>query len=130
MNKIIIADDSATARMVIKRCLQIAGLPEAEYLEAGHGQEVLDLLAQGPVDLLVTDLTMPVMDGTELLKSVRGEERFAAMHVLVISSAKNDAKEKELLDIGAFAVLPKPVSPAMLTQTLAPLLPQSGGAAW
>ena len=130
MNRIIIADDSATARMVIKRCLQIAGLPDAEYLEAAHGQEVLDLLKDGPVDLLVTDLTMPVMDGTELLRIVKQDDKLQDMEVLVISSAKNDAKEKELLEMGAFAVLPKPVSPAMLTQTLGPLLPQSGGAAW
>lgn len=130
MNTILIADDSATARMVIKRCLQIAGLAEAQFLEAGHGQEVLDILKDGPVDLLVTDLTMPIMDGTELLRLVKQDERLQGMEVLVISSAKNDAKEKELLEMGAFAVLPKPVSPAMLTQTLAPLMPQTGGAAW
>lgn len=130
MKKIIIADDSSTARMVIKRCLEIAGFSDATFLEAGHGQEVLDLLASGPADLLVTDLTMPVMDGTELLRMVKQDERLMNMEVLVISSAKNDAKEKELLEMGAFAVLPKPVSPAMLTQTLGPLMPQEGGAAW
>ena len=130
MKKILIADDSATARMVIKRCLEIAGFQDAEYLEAANGQEVLNLLQQGPADLLVTDLTMPVMDGTELLRQVKQDSRFSSMAVLVISSAKNDAKEKELLEIGAFAVLPKPVSPAMLNQALGVFLPQKGGSAW
>lgn len=130
MNKIIVADDSATARMVIKRCLEIAGFQDAEYFEAAHGQEVIDILAKEEVDLLVTDLTMPVMDGTELLRRIKQDGRFESMEVLVISSAKNEAKEKELVKMGAFAVLPKPVSPAMLAQALGPFLPQKGGAAW
>lgn len=130
MEKILIADDSATARMVIKRCLQIAGFAESEFLEAGNGQEVLDLLDGKPVDLLVTDLTMPVMDGTELLTRLSADGNLADMPVLVISSAKNEAKERELVELGAFAVLPKPVSPAMLARTLAPFLPQKGGDAW
>ncbi|MGE4503963.1 MAG: response regulator [Desulfovibrionaceae bacterium] len=130
MQNILIADDSATARMVIKRCLQIAGLQDASFREAGNGQQVLDALAEAPADLLVTDLTMPVMDGTELLRRVRADASLAGMKVLVISSAKNEAKERELLSMGAFAVLPKPVSPAMLAQTLTPFLPQTGGGAW
>ncbi|WP_051142077.1 response regulator [Paucidesulfovibrio longus] len=130
MERVIIADDSATARMVIKRCLEIAGLAGAEFLEAANGLEALELLEWGPPDLLVTDLTMPVMGGLDLLKRLKQEEEYRDMPVLVISSAKNDANARELIELGAFAVLPKPVNPAMLAEALAPLLPAKGGAAW
>ncbi|XPV76877.1 MAG: response regulator [Desulfovibrio sp.] len=126
--KIIIADDSATARMVIKRCLEIAGCWDAEFLEAENGAQALELaLAQNP-DLLVTDLTMPEMDGTSLLAAVSSDDSIAHIPVLVITSANNPAKEAELKAKGAFAVLEKPVQPAALADLLAPLLgSQSGG---
>ncbi|MEF2144737.1 MAG: response regulator [Desulfovibrionaceae bacterium] len=130
MERVIIADDSATARMVIRRCLEIAGLAGVEFLEAANGLEALELLEWGPPDLLVTDLTMPVMGGRDLLKRIKENEEYGDMPVLVISSAKNEANERELLEMGAFAVLPKPVNPAMLAEALGPLLPDKGGAAW
>ncbi|MDD4731426.1 MAG: response regulator [Desulfovibrio sp.] len=130
MERVIIADDSATARMVIRRCLEIAGLAGAEFLEAANGLEALELLEWGPPDLLVTDLTMPVMGGLDLLKRLKEDEEFNNVPVLVISSAKNEANEQEMKELGAFAVLPKPVNPAMLAEALSPLLPDKGGAAW
>lgn len=130
MERVIIADDSATARMVIRRCLEIAGLTGAEFLDAANGLEALELLEWGPPDLLVTDLTMPVMGGLDLLRRLKQDEEFHDVPVLVISSAKNEANERELKELGAFAVLPKPVNPAMLAEALAPLLPAKGGAAW
>lgn len=130
MERVIIADDSATARMVIRRYLEIAGVTDAEFLEAANGLEALELLEWGPPDLLITDLTMPVMGGLDLLKRLKQDEEFSDVPVLVISSAKNAANEQEMLGLGAFAVLPKPVNPAMLADALKPLLPDKGGAAW
>lgn len=130
MNKIIIADDSATARMVIRRCLEIAGCQGVEFVEAGNGLEVLEKLEDGVPDLLVTDLTMPAMDGTELVRRLKSQEQYKNLPVMVVSSAKNEAKVKELKGMGVFAVLPKPVSPAMIAKVLAPILPDKGGAAW
>jgi two-component system chemotaxis response regulator CheY len=126
--KIIIADDSATARMVIRRCLEIAGCWDADFLEAEHGAKALELAIQEKPDLLVTDLTMPEMDGTMLLEAIVSSEETAEIPVLVITSANNPAKESELRDRGAFAVLEKPVQPAALADLLAPILGnQSGG---
>jgi two-component system chemotaxis response regulator CheY len=131
---IIVADDSATARMVTKRCLEIAGYQDAEFLNARDGREALQLLRERfsgdctgakeseassqNVELLVTDLNMPNMDGTSLLKHIKASPRFSNIPVLVISSMGNSAKEEELLKLGAFAVLSKPVSPASLMQAL------------
>ena len=114
MTKIVIADDSATARMVTKRCLEIAGYHEATFLEAATGAEALEIAKNNQVDLLVTDLNMPEMDGLSLLKRIKASPKLADLPVLVISSLGNPAKEIELKQRGAFAVLSKPISPASL----------------
>ncbi|MFU8819564.1 MAG: response regulator [Desulfurivibrio sp.] len=121
--RIAIVDDSSTARMFIRRCLEIAGFREAEIIEAANGRDALEQIRQNPVDLLLTDLTMPVMDGLTLLKWIKGNPKLVELPVLVVTSAGNPARERELLDLGALGVVNKPVSPAGLNQVLQSLLP-------
>lgn len=118
MKRIVIADDSYTARMFIRRCLEIVGFREAQFAEATNGKEALALIKEAPTDLLVTDLNMPVMDGETLLKWVKANPRLNGLPVLVITSAGNPAKEAELLKNGAFAILNKPVNPPALSEVL------------
>ncbi len=122
MKRIIIADDSATARMFIKRCLQIIGLGDAEIIEAEHGKEALEAAKANHVDLLLTDLNMPVMDGETLVKWVKASPKLCELPVIVITSAGNSAKEAQLLDLGAYKVLNKPVSPPIMMDALADFL--------
>lgn len=118
IEKIIIADDSSTARMIIKRCLEIAGFFDVEVREANDGQEALSLAKENQADLLITDLNMPNMDGRTLLKRVKASPRLTAIQVLVISSASNEAAEKELVELGALAVISKPITPSSVSQAL------------
>jgi two-component system chemotaxis response regulator CheY len=104
--------------MVTKRCLEIAGYQEAIFLEAETGKQALDLAKNHQVDLLITDINMPEMDGKALLMRVKSSPKLADLPVLVISSLSNPAKENELIELGAFAVLSKPISPASLTVVL------------
>ena len=122
MKRIIIADDSTTARMFIKRCLQIIGLGDAEIIEAEHGKEALTAAKAQPVDLLLTDLNMPVMDGETLVKWVKASPKLCDLPVVVITSAGNPAKEAQLLELGAHRVLNKPVSPPVMMEALADFL--------
>lgn len=122
MMRIIIADDSAMARMFVKRCLEISGFLDAEFIEKENGKEVLESLREQPADLVVTDLNMPGMDGTELLKAIKASPRLFDTPVLVVSSTTNPKKTEELESLGAFAVLGKPISPATLAPAVAPLL--------
>ncbi|MEA3545798.1 MAG: response regulator [Thermodesulfobacteriota bacterium] len=122
MKRIIIADDSTTARMFIKRCLQIIGLGDVEIIEAEHGKEALTAAKAQEVDLLLTDLNMPVMDGETLIKWVKASPKLGDLPVIVITSAGNPAKEAQLLELGAHRVLNKPVSPPMMMDALADFL--------
>lgn len=129
MPRVLIADDSATARFFCRRCLQAAGLIEAEFLEAADGAQALEILRAQRPDLLITDLMMPVMDGVELLRRIQASPKLHGLPVIVVSSAGNAARERELRLLGAGAVLGKPVSPAALAAALVELLPGTGGAA-
>lgn len=122
MKRIVLADDSKTALLFIRRCLEIIGLQDADFIEVANGKEALAQLKQNPVDLLVTDLNMPEMDGTSLLRRVKANPRLHAIPVLVISSASNPAKAAELLELGAFAVLDKPINPNVLLKALGPFI--------
>lgn len=108
--------------MFIRRCLEIIGLQDAVFVETANGKEALAKLKEDPPDLLVTDLNMPEMDGATLLRRVKANPRLNATPVLVITSASNPAKAAELMELGAFAVLDKPINPGVLLKTLGPLI--------
>lgn len=114
MKRIVLVDDSNTARMFIRRCLEIAGCQGAAFAEAGNGKEALTLLKAGPADFVVADLNMPVLDGKGLLKWIKASPKLHDIPVVIVSSASNPAREKELMDMGAYAVLSKPISPPQL----------------
>ncbi len=118
MAKILIADDSAMARTVIRRCLEIAGFNDAEFYEAGNGREALEVMQKNPINLLITDLNMPEMDGAGLLKRVKASPRLNSVPVVVITSAGNPARIEELKNLGASDVLQKPISPVVLSKAL------------
>jgi len=122
MTRIVIADDSATARMFIRRCLEIIGLGDAEFVEAENGKAALAATKMAKTDLLLSDLNMPVMDGETLLKWVRSSPGLIDLPVVIITSAGNSAKERELMKLGALKVLNKPVTPPMLMEALTQFL--------
>ncbi len=122
MRHIIIADDSETARMVVRRCLEIAGCHDVEFSEAPNGEEALEILKGKTADLLVTDLNMPKMDGVNLLKRIKSSPRMHDIPVIVITSVANPKKIEELHELKAYKVLRKPISPAAVAEAIEPLL--------
>ena len=124
MDNILIADDSRTARLFIKKCLEIIGLEDVSLSEAANGAEALEMIKKDEFDLLITDLNMPEMDGKELLHRVKASPKTTHIPVVVITSVANPAKEKELISLGALAVLTKPVTPADLMTKLEHLINQ------
>ena len=120
MKRILIVDDSTTARMIIRKCLQIVGFEEWEVVEASNGREALNAAKQDHVNLVLTDLNMPVMDGVTLIKWLKSNPKLNELPVVVISSAGNPEKQRELNSLGVSNVIGKPLSPNHLHQALAP----------
>ena len=124
--KILIADDSGTARMFIKQCLEISIEEDVEFLEAANGQEALHLLKNAVTDILVTDLNMPVLDGRELIRRVGSSPKLHGLPIMVITSSGNAARKQELLEMGASVVLRKPVNPMKIAEGLEALMAAKG----
>ena len=117
-NKILIVDDSATSRMIIKRCFQIAGWPDAQYFEAEDGVAAISFLKGTPVDLVLSDLRMPKMDGGTFIRKLKLTQETRGIPVVVISSMSNDLLESDLLASGVTAVIRKPISPAKVAEAI------------
>ncbi|MDR2168961.1 MAG: response regulator [Planctomycetaceae bacterium] len=118
IKNIVIADDSALARMFIRRCLEIAGLGDANFFEASDGSEAIMRMKEVKADLLVTDLTMPNMNGIELMRKISVSPRLSGTPVLVVTSAGNVEQRKELLELGVTRILSKPISPPLLIEAI------------
>jgi len=115
MNRtILIVDDSETSRMIIRKCFTMTGDEDATFLEAGDGIHALSTLAGITVDLIVTDLNMPRMDGLTLLRKLRKGDRTKSLPVVVISSMGNDHLDQELKDLDVTAIIRKPLTPAKI----------------
>lgn len=118
LQRVLIVDDSTMARMLIRRCVEIAGWPDVTFHEASNGKEALTLLGNEQVDLVLTDLNMPEMDGEQLLNVLRKDDKYSNLPLVVITSAGNAPKEEQLRQTGATAILAKPISPAVMATTL------------
>ncbi len=117
--RVLIVDDSSTSRMIIERCIQMAGVPVAEFLHAENGLDALSSLkANGDIDLVVTDINMPKMDGRTFASLLRGDRATAGIALVVVSSIADSALEAELRSLGVASVVKKPVSPAKMLKAL------------
>ena len=127
LKSVLIVDDSTMARMLIRRCVEIAGWADASFHEASNGKEALAVLEENSIDLVLTDLNMPVMDGEELLTAVRSDGKYDDLPLVVITSAGNVPKEEQLRQAGATAILGKPISPAVMATALENIFGASDG---
>ncbi len=98
-HRILIVDDNRIMREMIKRSVAMSGIPVASIAEAANGREALDHIAANPVDLVLLDINMPVMDGEAFLVELRSDPRWRTMNVIVCSS------ESSLPRIGRFRLL-------------------------
>lgn len=121
--EILIVDDSSTSRMIIRRCFEIAGYSRAKFIYAENGLDALaELQKNHSIDLLLTDLNMPGMDGVNLIRNIRLLLPGISLPVIVISSTGDSSVDKELLDAGVKAIIKKPVSPDKVVKTMGGLI--------
>ncbi len=119
---ILIVDDSLPMRSVIKRTFKTAGYAGSEFHEAANGVEALNIMKNGWIDIVMTDYNMPVMNGLELIKTIKKEDLLKDIPVVVISTEGNDAKIKEFMDSGAAGYITKPFTPETIRDLLTRIL--------
>lgn len=119
---ILIVDDSPAMRRVVKRVIDLSGFEVGSYFEAGDGGEALVLLHAHWVDLIVTDINMPNVDGEQLLLAVRADAMLAEIPVLVVSTDQSASRIEGMMAQGANGYLAKPFMPAALGEQMSRLL--------
>jgi two-component system chemotaxis response regulator CheY len=117
---VLVVDDSASIRQMVAFTLQEGGFG---VMEAGNGQEGLARLEQGRVDLIITDLNMPVMDGITFIRQLRARPASKYTPVLMLTTESQDAKKQEGRSAGATGWIVKPFNPDKLLQVIAKVLP-------
>jgi two-component system chemotaxis response regulator CheY len=115
---VLIVDDSPAMRSFIGRVLEISGIEVGARLEAGHGAEALEVLANNWVDVILTDINMPVMNGEEFLAEVSRRGAWGGIPILVISTDSTGARVERMLSLGAKGYVKKPFSPESLREEL------------
>ena len=94
-----------------------------EVIEAEHGQDALDKLKNTTVDIIITDLNMPVMDGITLIKNLRKQPTLKSKPILMLTTEGLSTKKEEGKAAGATGWIIKPFDPEKLLQTIAKVLP-------
>ncbi len=120
MPNVLIIDDSSTMRKIISRSLRQAGLPVDNIVEAGDGIEGLNALGAGGVDLILSDINMPNMDGLEFVKQARAQGCKAP--IMMITTEGGEDIIGEALNSGANGSIRKPFTPDQLQEKLGGLL--------
>lgn len=119
MKKILVVDDSATMRQLIKMVL-LKHLP-CQITEAQDGLDALGKLKDGVFDLIVTDVNMPRMDGLGLVRSVR-EVLKLTVPIIIVTTKGAEADRDMGLKLGANAYLTKPINGLQVIKTVNELI--------
>jgi two-component system, chemotaxis family, chemotaxis protein CheY len=116
MKKVLIIDDSETARMFTRRCLQMAGIEAESIQEFASATDAVFCMTDPDVELMVIDLVMPGLSGKQFLQMRKNAGVLAP--AMVVSSAVNATEEAELKALGAALVIKKPITPASASAAL------------
>jgi CheY-like chemotaxis protein len=122
MHAVLIVEDSENSAAMLE--IAFLGIPGVRVLTAPSAAEALRILVggSGPVRVMVTDLNMPRMDGYELIRRVRADQRLSGMPIIVVSADTDPATPQRIAALGVAAFFPKPFSPAMVRRKVEQLL--------
>ena len=118
----LIVDDSSVMRKIVERSLRQAGLDQMVVYEAGNGAEGLDLLKSKPVDLILSDINMPSMDGLEFLRQIRAQNLAPGVPVVMITTESSEEHVKQAILAGARGYIRKPFTAEQVKERVLPLL--------
>ena len=113
---ILVVDDSAMVRKVLIRTLKLADIPLNEVMQAENGCQALELLAEHWIDLVLTDIHMPEMDGVEMIRQLAEDDVLVSLPVVVVSTEGSESVIEELRQKGVREFVRKPFTPESLKE--------------
>ncbi len=118
----LIVDDSSVMRKIVERSLRQAGLDSLVVHEAGSGSEGLDVLKATAVDLILSDINMPSMDGLEFLRQIRAQNLAPGVPVVMITTESSEEHVKQAIQAGARGYIRKPFTAEQVKERVLPLV--------
>lgn len=119
---ILVVDDSATVRAVIKKTITIAGVDVGELFMAENGREALDIIADNWVDLVLADINMPIMGGIEMLEKMSEDGLLKTIPVIVVSTEGSATRIEQLKSKGVKGYIRKPFTPEIIKKMVDDIL--------
>ncbi len=122
--KILIVDDFSTMRRIIKNLLRDLGFTNTH--EADDGVTALPMLKSGDFDFLITDWNMPSMNGIDLLRAVRGDDKLASLPVLMVTAEAKRDQIIEAAQAGVSGYVVKPFTAQALKEKIEKIFERVG----
>ena len=116
---VLVVDDSAAIRKILQRVLRQTGMAIGTVHEAGDGQEALEFLKAHKIDLVLTDINMPKMDGLQLLGAMKASPQWNSIPVMMITTEGGETKVGEAVRLGAAGYVRKPFTADQIKEKLA-----------
>ncbi len=118
MPKVLVVDDSAVMRKIIKKNITESGMTVPEFVDAGDGKQALEAVNDNDIDLILCDWNMPNMSGIEFVKALDSLDLPKKIPIVMVTTEGSDAKVAEAKASGADGYLTKPFTPEQLRDTL------------
>lgn len=119
---ILIVDDSATIRSMMKRTVRMIGLDVGEVFEAANGIEALAQLSEHEVAVMLVDINMPTMNGIQLLTRMKQNDKLKHIQIVIASTEGSQKRIDQLHELGVAGYVRKPFQPEQLREVLITLL--------
>jgi two-component system chemotaxis response regulator CheY len=119
---VLVVDDSAAIRKILTRVLRQTGMAIQTIYEAGDGQDALTLMGQHRIDLVLSDINMPKMDGLQLLASLKASPQWHMVPVVMITTEGGETKVAEAVRLGAAGYVRKPFTADQIKEKLVGIL--------
>ena len=119
---ILVVDDSSTMRKVLKKTIGMCGIGEVTFYEAENGQMALEVIKKEWIDLIFTDINMPIMNGIELVKTLRTDEVVKNTPIIVVTSDTGAENTNEVKANNIRDIIYKPFRPEIVRSLLLNLL--------
>ena len=116
IKSILIVEDSSTTRALIRAVIEEMG--DFTIIEAGSGFEALKLLPAQPINIIITDVNMPDINGLELISFIKNNPRYTHIPLIIVSTERSEEDKKRGISLGAMAYITKPFKAQELQETV------------
>ena len=110
LSNVLLVDDSATMRKIVKRKIKEIGFAVDEFFEAGDGKQALEVVFNNSVDLILLDWNMPVMNGLEFVQTLKSVKLLKSITVIMLTTEGSPEKITEATSSGVDGFMLKPVT--------------------